>query len=113
MVANILKQLTAAGILASTRGAQGGYELARHPAEISLADVVHALEGPLSLVDCTSEDTTCQYSALCPTQDPIQAVHRKFQAFMAGFKIEEIVARPAQTPFAFRMSSDEDAYLHG
>lgn len=99
MVANILKQLTSAGILASTRGAQGGYELARDPAQISLADVVRALDGPFSLVDCTSEHLSCRFSAFCPTHDPIQKVHRRFQEFMAAYKIEEIIGHTQATPF--------------
>jgi Rrf2 family protein len=94
MVANILKQLTGAGILISTRGAQGGYELAHHPADISLADVVRALEGEFSLVDCTTAENTCQYSDFCPTHDPIQAVHRKFLDFMSEYKIDEILGAP-------------------
>ena len=99
MVANILKQLTGAGILVSTRGAQGGYELAHDPADISLADVVRALEGEFSLVDCTTAENTCQYSELCPTHDPIQAVHRKFLEFMSEYKIDEILgaAKPFNT----------------
>ena len=99
MVANILKQLTSAGILVSTRGAQGGYELARDPAQISLADVVRALEGPISVVDCTSEHLNCRFSAFCPTHDPIQKVQQKFQEFMAAYKIEEIIGHTQATPF--------------
>lgn len=100
MVANILKQLTAAGILSSTRGAQGGYELAHEASQISLADVVRALEGPISLVDCTSEELTCRYSAHCPTHDPIQNVHRRFQEFMAAYTLEEIIGtQPPQRPY--------------
>lgn len=91
MVANILKTLTAAGILVSTRGAQGGYELAREPARISLADVVEALEGPLSLVECTSAESACRLVSLCPTHDPLQAVHKKFAEFMAGLTIDQVI----------------------
>lgn len=94
MVANILKQLASAGILVSTRGAQGGYELAHDPADISLADVVRALEGEFALVDCATAKTTCQYSDFCPTHDPIQAVHRKFLNFMSEYKIDEILGAP-------------------
>ena len=98
MVANILKQLTGAGILVSTRGAQGGYELAHDPADISLADVVRALEGEFSLVACTTAENTCQYSEVCPTHDPIQAVHRKFLEFMSEYKIDEILGAPQPFP---------------
>jgi Rrf2 family protein len=114
MVANILKQLTSAGILVSTRGAQGGYELARDASQISLADVVGALEGPIGLVDCVSEGDACRFLAFCPTHDPIQAVHRKFQEFMEAYTIDEIIGPPRQgSTFRFRMGNDEDSYLHG
>lgn len=98
MVANILKDLTAAGILTSTRGAQGGYEMAREAAEISLADVVQALEGPINLVECASSASSCRLMDLCPTQDPIQAVHRKFEEFMSGFTLDQILRPIPQLP---------------
>ena len=94
MVANILKSLTTAGILASTRGAQGGYELARDPQAITLADLVQALEGPFSLVECTSGETNCKFISLCPTHDPLQVVHRKFEEFMSGLTIAQIIGPP-------------------
>ena len=103
MVANILKQLATAGILVSTRGAQGGYELARDASQISLADIVNALEGPIHLVDCVSEELTCRFSAQCPTHEPIQNVHRRFQAFMAAYKLDEIVGARHPAPFQFQL----------
>lgn len=111
MVANILKQFTAEGILNSTRGAQGGYELARLPSEISLADVVRALEGPFSLVDCTSDEVACKFSELCPTHDPIQAVHRKFLAFMDDYKIDEIIGSPAS--YSLEQAANREAPNRG
>ena len=104
MVANILKGLSAAGILTSTRGAQGGYELARAATEISLADIVGALDGPISLVECADDMAACHRAAFCPTQDPIQNIHRKFQAFMAAYTLDEIVGAPrGEGPFHFQL----------
>ena len=103
MVANILKRLTTAGILASTRGAQGGYELARAGAEISLADIVGALDGPISLVDCADDEAACRHAAYCPTHDPIQNIHRKFQEFMAGYTLDEIIGAERSRPFQFQL----------
>lgn len=56
-----------AGIIASARGAQGGYYLARDPKEISVGEVFRALEGPLALVACISEENTeqCQRKDYC------------------------------------------------
>lgn len=54
-VSKLLKQLHKAGLLASTRGLHGGYQLAHAPAQITLAAVVDALEGPVSLTDCATD----------------------------------------------------------
>ena len=90
MVAGVLKQLAAGGVLTSTRGAQGGYKLARDPRRINLADIVEALEGAFSLVECIDE--TCAHQAHCPTQDPLQVVQQKFMSFMTGLSLAEIMA---------------------
>ena len=111
MVANILKALAGAGILTSTRGAQGGYELARASADISLAEIVEALEGPFSLVDCVSDTDACRFTDVCPTYDPLQVVHRRFQHFMDGLSLAEIVGQPKQLNFG--IGQNEKAHLPG
>ncbi|MDS4068340.1 MAG: SUF system Fe-S cluster assembly regulator [Candidatus Competibacter sp.] len=55
MVSKILKALARAGLLTSQRGAQGGYSLARPPAEISAANIIGALEGPLAITECSAD----------------------------------------------------------
>jgi len=102
MVANILKALSAAGILMSTRGALGGYALSRDVRRISLADLVTALEGPFSLLDCTGDDASCEYQSGCPTHNPIQRVHQRFQQFMAALTLDEVLDRGlADLPLRF------------
>jgi len=58
-----------AGLVHSTRGARGGYELARHPSAIRMSDVLRALEGPIAPMVCASEDpehaTVCDRTARC------------------------------------------------
>ncbi|MDH4248178.1 MAG: Rrf2 family transcriptional regulator [Deltaproteobacteria bacterium] len=106
MVANILKALTGAGLLSSTRGAQGGYELARDPHTVTLADVVQALEGPFSLVECTSGEPNCKFISLCPTHDPLQVVHRKFEEFMSGLTLAQIIG-PSRSPTGFNQPTQQ------
>src|SRR5580692_11306642 len=53
-VSKLLKQLHRAGLLTSTRGLHGGYQLARPPAQITVAAILDALEGPVALTDCSS-----------------------------------------------------------
>ncbi|MCZ6533264.1 MAG: Rrf2 family transcriptional regulator [SAR324 cluster bacterium] len=112
MVANILKALSGAGMLASTRGVLGGYELARPAREISLAEIVEALEGPFSLVDCVADGDNCRFTSICPTHDPIQAVHHQFQNFMSRLSLAEIVGMP-QEPFQFGTGSNENTNIYG
>ena len=111
MVANILKAMANAGILDSTRGAQGGYQLARDPGEISLAVIVEALEGPFNLVDCVGDQDGCKFTRFCPTHDPIQVMHQKFHAFMEDLTLAEIMSA-SNKPLTFG-SNNEKAHLPG
>ena len=68
----LMAKLKRAGIVQSTRGAQGGYSLAKHPEEISVGEILRALEGSLSPVDCSAVDgegeTECSASNFCVTK---------------------------------------------
>ena len=68
-VEQILSRLKAAGLVAATHGAHGGYTLARPPGQIRLREVFETLEGPLSLVHCTSRPDRCTRSRVCVSQD--------------------------------------------
>ncbi|NLA75048.1 MAG: Rrf2 family transcriptional regulator [Deltaproteobacteria bacterium] len=65
----IVIPLRSAGLLYSARGASGGYSLARDPREISLREVVGALEGELCLVDCVRDPSTCDRTSHCPSRE--------------------------------------------
>ena len=65
-LAKIISHLSIAGLIHTTRGARGGVTLAKDPAEISLLDVVEAIDGPVALNECTIEDSICNRSSTCP-----------------------------------------------
>ncbi len=68
-VSKLLKELAQDGLLDSHRGTKGGYALARPADDISMADVIGAVEGPIALTDCIDVDgTLCEIEALCPTR---------------------------------------------
>ena len=87
-LAKIVAQLAAAGILRSTRGAHGGVALGRPADEISLLDIVEAIDGPILLNECVADPT------LCPLGDGC-AVHRVWCLAQA-----ELVERLNRTSFA-------------
>ncbi len=64
---NIFATLRHAGLIRTTRGAAGGYMLNRPAEEISLLDVVEALDGELDLVECVAEDFSCEKKGSCAT----------------------------------------------
>jgi FeS assembly SUF system regulator len=64
-VSKLLKQLHRAGLLNSTRGLHGGYQLARPPARITVAAILDALEGPVALTDCAGGHGQCGIEHTC------------------------------------------------
>lgn len=64
-VSKLLKQLQRAGLIVSTRGLHGGYQLARPAAQISAAAILDALEGPVALTDCAVAHGYCEIEHTC------------------------------------------------
>ncbi|MFZ5808850.1 MAG: RrF2 family transcriptional regulator [Chloroflexota bacterium] len=65
-LAKIVSQLSVAGLLTTSRGARGGVSLARSPEEISLLEVVEAIDGPIMLNECVGDNGACNFSEDCP-----------------------------------------------
>ena len=65
-LAKIVSQLSVAGLLQTSRGARGGVSLAKSAADISLLDVVEAIDGPILLNDCVGDNASCSFGDNCP-----------------------------------------------
>lgn len=65
-LAKIISQLSIAGLIHTSRGARGGVSLARSPEEISILEVVEAIDGPISLNECTHSAGSCVFGETCP-----------------------------------------------
>jgi Rrf2 family protein len=68
-LAKIVSQLSIAGIVHTSRGARGGVSLARQPDDISLLEVVEAIDGPITLNECVSDPTACVFGDNCAVHD--------------------------------------------
>ena len=64
----LVARLKKEGLVVSTRGAQGGYTLSRSAEEITVGEILRALEGGLNLVDCLTEEDACGRSCACPSR---------------------------------------------
>lgn len=67
-LAKIVSQLASAGVVRATRGARGGVTLARPPEEISLLEIVEAIDGPMALNECVLDASRCPISVECPVR---------------------------------------------
>lgn len=95
---NILKALTHHGLLISAKGSRGGYRLARSPEEITLAEVIRAVEGPPRLTLCCSigpdgqEDHQCYLEDSCRIKRSVRTVHHNLLEFLARVTLAQIAS---------------------
>jgi Rrf2 family protein len=92
-LAKIVSQLSIAGLLHTSRGARGGVMLARDPKEISLLEVVEAIDGPIQLNECVSENSTCSFYDHCPLRPVWRDAHDDLVRRLKGTNFAEMVRR--------------------
>ncbi len=86
----VLKLLTRAGLLVSTRGARGGYQLARSPEAISVYDVLHAIEGGTALTECAREDSRCAWQSDCGQRSAWQHINASIQDTLVNISLASL-----------------------
>ncbi len=95
-VTKVLKQLLQSGLLASQRGINGGYSLAKDPTDISLAEVVAAIEGPIALTECSTDVTgLCDLEHSCPIKTNQRVISEIVRGALQKVMLSDL-AQPAQ-----------------
>ena len=90
-------RLAAAGLLATARGSGGGFRLARPAAEISLADVVEAVEGPIVMTTCVDEQRhDCALEGACRVRPHMGAVNGAIRGALASISLDHLSCAPAK-----------------
>ncbi len=106
-VAKLLKSLARGGILASQRGAGGGYVLGRNAADITVAEIISALEGPISLTECVDgTQGYCEVESLCPMRGNWDKVNAAIRRALS----EVTIADMAVTPLSFGLPPGEAGF---
>lgn len=95
-VRKLLKQLHAHGLVESTRGLHGGYRLARPPAQITAAQVLAALEGPVALTECAQHSTPCGIEDSCGVGRAWQRVNLAIQHTLQEITLLELAGLAAE-----------------
>src|SRR5215813_4184582 len=100
-VSKLLKQLQRANLVTSTRGLHGGYQLARPAAQISAADILDALEGPVALTDCAAGEGHCGIEGNCRTGRVWQRLNLAIRRSLYDVSLAQLAgldAPPARLP---------------
>lgn len=88
----LLTALREAGLVLSIRGKGGGFLLARSPAEINLSQILHALEGPLVLVDCVGNARACDRVESCTAHCVWTRLSGVIENSLATITLEDLIA---------------------
>ena len=101
-VSKLLKSLGRAGLVTSTRGANGGYRLARAPQDISAASVIDALEGPVSITECSANDSHCDYESVCNVGSSWQRINVAIRRALEDISLVDLLRSKSPVPnFSF------------
>lgn len=90
-LAKLVIPLKSAGLVVASRGARGGYELARDPGTISLLSVVTALEGGMSQIPCSGDPDSCERNGHCPTRPVWLGLERVVADYLEGISVADVI----------------------
>src|SRR6476619_1762653 len=92
LMAKVLQRLARRGLLACHQGTRGGYRLSPPTSLISVADVIQAIDGPLTVTACSTEDENCGQYATCSIRDPLWRIKDRIIAALATCSLQEMAA---------------------
>jgi FeS assembly SUF system regulator len=91
-VSKLLKGLLRSGLLVSQRGIKGGYSLSREPQEISLAEIIAALEGPIALTECSTDTIgLCTLESCCAIKKNQQIISQAVRGVLDRLTLSDLV----------------------
>ncbi len=91
MVSKVMKSLARAGVLESRRGPGGGFSLSHRPDDLSVADMIAALEGPLALTECQIGPSLCRHEGMCSVQEPWSVINRSVRNTLATITLSDLI----------------------
>ncbi|MFY7778889.1 MAG: SUF system Fe-S cluster assembly regulator [Elstera sp.] len=99
-VAKVLKALNRAGLVTAARGSGGGYRLARAPREITVAEIIAAIDGPLGMTECAgdTDHEACTHTSYCATKPHWARVTLAVQAALGAVTLDDMMAPPFMAP---------------
>lgn len=97
-VSKVLKLLGSAGLVESYRGVSGGYRLARPPEQISVAQIVEAIDGPIGITECAVHAGQCSHEVHCGVRGPWQRISQVVVRSLREMSLAQMIAPAAAPP---------------
>ena len=98
ILSKLLQRLGKTGFLVSAYGTNGGYRLARVARDISALEVIRAIDGPIVLANCFTQDTGCGHADRCTVKRPLRRIHEGILRLLASVSIEDMLTDNAEEP---------------
>ena len=101
LLAKVLQRLVRSRLLVSVQGTRGGYRLARQASMISVADVIQAVDGPVTVTACSTDDHNCDQYSKCSVRDPLWKIKNRILDALNTVSVAEMAAdtdAPAPVP---------------
>jgi len=89
----LMVRLTSRGLVRPVRGRSGGFVLARSPSQITVAEVVEALEGRINIVECVEDSSICERAPLCVTREIWEEVSQAIARHLGQITLEDMAQR--------------------
>lgn len=97
-VQKVLKTLARGGLVVSSRGADGGYRLARPAEDITAAEILDVLEGPVAITECSHTDGHCELEPNCQVGSAWQKISRAIHSALSEVTLRDLQQPPAEFP---------------
>jgi FeS assembly SUF system regulator len=90
ILAKVLQRLAKHGLVTARHGSNGGYQLARHPKDISALEVISAVDGPLMITSCVTSHGACDQSNTCTVREPLRKVNESISQVLRAITISQM-----------------------
>lgn len=90
LLQKVLQRLAKHGLLTARHGSSGGYQLARHPNDISALDVISAVDGPVVITSCVTSHGNCDQSLTCTVREPLRRVNESIAQVLRSVTISQM-----------------------
>lgn len=98
----LLKLLAKSGLVTSCRGINGGYQLSKDPSKITAANIIDALEGPISITECSGDSCACEYENTCNVSISWQQINILIRDVLDGVSLKDLLETNGPSPHFYQ-----------